>query len=446
MTSKKFLLLSFLLLCHCTPRCSRDKKATEIPAKFDGKVYFEFTRLPEGVIAQSGPHQVLRSEITKAAPYRSFMKKKNDLTFALIYKQFIAYNKKKIATLELSTKKLSRSPESILTQYGIPIRHETKIKLGALKPEVGLAQIDGRLIKEADLDKKMFLWAQYETELFRYQLNEIDKRIKAKVLSTEAMKLGLSTEGYTQKYVFDELQKDVSHKEVSDYMAQFNMDDNDRVRALAKNRILELRKNRGINYVLERYVMDLPVQVSLNKPSFKLENKESWTPTLGNPNGILEITVFSETQTPQSEKLLRGLAELVNTYKDLKVILRPFALKGDLNQTLVNSYYFCAWSLKNGNFIDYLVATIGDHADKVKDVMAQKAKASGYDSKALNQCVDSGQVKEISDYHTKYAEYLGIVSSPVLFIEGEVLSGVVLKEDVEKIIHRELKIPSAGVW
>ena len=422
-------------------------KRTALQKKgFDGKLYYDFTELDGGLVAKSGSYQVTNKEIENTAPMRSFRNKKRDILFVLAYKKYVADKESKPKNLSFSFKKISRAPSAILNQYGIPISGTTQVDFSAFEKSEGLFKVDGSLKDQESLDYDNFIWASFEAEIFRYKLSAIDKILKRKIIAGEAEKLKITTQQYKEKYIFSKLTQEISVTDIQSYMKKYNMDDTERNQKAAKNRLSEMRKRRGKDYILEKYIMELPVQIGLTEPDFELEAKNEWTPFIGDENSELKITLFSGTRRPANQELIKGLLPLLERYKEVRFNYRPFFLNSDSLQNITTQMHFCALMNQKEKFWDYFVATVGDFKTATESKLYEIADKKAMDTANLKKCFLKQQYKDVVTYHLDYAAYLGIQAGPVLYIGGEVLFGRIYLNDVEKIIQRKLLLPAAGIW
>ncbi len=412
---------------------------------FNGKVHFQLTDLPDGVVGQSGPHTVVDKDLENKAPMRSFRNKRRDILFALIYKQFVSLNENPVEMIEFSFKKVSLSASAILNKFGIKEKYETKISFQAFPASEGLAKVDGKVVTKKDLDLNNFIWASYETEIFLYKLTEIDRILKNKIVNAEAKQLKMPSSMFIEKYVNSKLPDSISDADVSAYIQKYNIEDTERNRKSASNQLLQNRRQRGFDYILEKYLMELPIQVGLSAPNYKIEGKEEWTPVLGDKKG-LSLTLFSGTRNSQTVKLIREIFALKDRYKGLQLKYRPFFLASDKMQYLASQIQFCVFMKDPNAFWDFFEKSLGDYKNETEAKLLAVANDLDLNSAQLKTCLTQGESKQVVDYHLQYAMYLGITSEPVLYIDGEVLYGGIRISDVEKIIQRKLEIPAAGDW
>lgn len=229
-------------------------------------------------------------------------------------------------------------------------------------------------------------------------------------------------------------------------MQKYNMGDSIRNRKSAENRLLELRRRRGEDYILEKYIMDLPVYVNLPAPHFTLESKDKFTPLYKKGKGQILFNFFGDTRSKSSVRILEGLFHILDKYENLELAYRPIYFANDRMQELTSLVHFCVWMENKDMFWKFLRETLGDLGGKTEEVLYLTAKKIGVSKDKLKSCIKDNKSKELVDYHMKYANYVGIFAGPVLYIDGEVLHGNISKESIEKILQRKLELPVAGVW
>lgn len=438
-----FIVLTLAIFLLVKP--SQQKRSQPHANSQAGKVLWKFDDLENGVMARSGDYQVLDEEIESKAPMKSFKNKERDVLFALIYKQFVAQSERPVKQIDYSFKKISRTPNAVLNQYGIKEKHATKINFSAFNENRGLAKVDGKIITKDDIDFNNFIWGSFQTEIFHYKLSEIDKQLQLKYVAGEAKKLNLTTADYLEKYVWSQLPTEISEADVDTYLKKYNIDNTERNRKAARQRLLEKRRQRGVDYVLKQYVMKLPIVVNLKQPQFQLKEKAEWTFTRGNAQG-LSLSLFSDTHSPQSVKLLEGLFKLMKKYKKIHFEFRPVFYADDRMQLLAEQFHFCVFMLQKDKFWPFFEQSIGDFKSQTESKLYEKATGLRIDVEQLKKCVVSKKYQELIDYHLKYAKYIGIQAGPVLYVGGEVLQGAIGLDAIEKSIQRQLHHPSAGVW
>jgi hypothetical protein len=436
-------LLYFGLPLLTTTDSLSDKSQSEE----EGQVYFQYSKLPKGLYAQMGDYTVHQGEIDSLAPMRSFRGKKRDLLFLLVYKQYVSFSETPIPVIQFSFKKPSRSASSLLNQYGIPQKFATRVEFSAFDPEQGLARIGGRVIQEKDLDKNNFIWGSFETEIFRFKLAAIDKSLKNKIIKAEAEKLNMPVNDYKIKYIYDKIPMEISERDQLAYMKKFNMDDTPRNRASAYNRLVELRKKRAEDYILEKYIMDLPVKLSLRPPQYDLDVKSEWTPAYREGGkSFVTLNLFSDTQSKASRVLISGLRKILEKYEDVQLFYRPVFFATDKIQKAISEMQFCVWMEAPKSFWNFLEKTSGDQGPQIEQRLYGVVHEEGLSQEKMRDCFINHKYQEVVDYHTQYANYLGIFAGPVLYINGEVMSGNIDPIEVEKIIQRQLELPTAAKW
>lgn len=432
--------LSFYFLKFKGSGSKQDKNNQSDP----GKIHFEFEKLPGEIVAQMGSLSLNQSEIDQSAAMRAFRSREKDLLFVLVYKQFVSYNEKPPEAIEFSSGNLSLSPQNLLNQFKIPFKSQVNISFNAFDPSDGIARADGRRVSREDIDFNNVIWASHESEIFRYKLKDIDKKLKGLVIEAEAKKLQILPRQYREKYIFQKIPMEISEKDLLAYMKKYHMEDNSRNRNNAETRLLDMRKRRGIDFILEKYVMDLPIKVALEAPAYRLEAKDELTPRFGGKK--LTVTFFGDTHQAAGAYLLESVIELVKKYPSSNFYFRPVFPEKDEIQTIISKGHACGWKLAPDKFWKFFQATLGPfNGDPKKKLMAEASLAGINDAK-LKDCMANPEMNKVLQYHLDYARYLSIEVGPVVYVDGEVFRGKINLDDLEETIQRNLKIPTAGIW
>lgn len=410
-----------------------------------GKVYFKFTDLPEGTLARSGKFEVKASEVAQSPAMDSFKSKQKDIQFVLIYQQFVSRSKKPVKDLYLSFSKVSRSISSLLNQYGVPLKAGTNVHFSAKNLGEAVAKADSQKILEKDVDYNNFIWASLATEIFHFKLASIDKILKNKIIEAEAEKLKISKEKFKEENIYKKLIKKISESDIEKYMKNYSMEESDFNRRSARDQLLNNRKKRALDYILEKYLISFPVEVDVKRPDFKLEAKPEWTPMLGEGKKV-EVTFFGDTRSEISENLLKELISLVKANPDIQFSYRPIFLDSNRLQMMITQVHLCVWEKYPEKFWSYFGMTLGGLNENTEKSLYGVLEHLELKVDPIKQCLIQQSMKKVVQYHIDYAHFLGIHLGPILYVGGEVLQGRILTEDVKKILDRQLKVPTAGVW
>ena len=107
---------------------------------------------------------------------------------------------------------------------------------------------------------------------------------------------------------------------------------------------------------------------------------------------------------------------------------------------------FCVWTIEPEKYWDYLIASLGDHKDKMEKKLYQVGEQLGLKMPEIKQCVFEQRHMDVVNYHSEFNQYLGIQGGPLVYVSGELFSGAFTVKDIEAAIDRKLSLPTAGVW
>lgn len=421
-------LLTFLVLAIAVS-CTRKSKKTVTPepqiqeVEFqknnpEAKLYYQFGKSKEPWLAKSGDIIVTPEEIYKSKKYEIIYKKKMDILFVLFYKQFVAYAENPPKLVNFNGELVTGHFRQVLNQYGVPDR-EISV-LFQTKPGNHLVEVDGKPINEDQVDKSSYLWGAYQTELFEARLQEIDRVLKNKRLVKEAKKQNMNVQDYREKYIFTHLKDNPEEAE-------------------------KLRK-KSLDYFMEKYLLDLPIQVNLEIPNFPTQMATDHVPTYGFPNSKVKIKVMADSASPISHQLMKKIGGLLRDYKGLYLEYRPILAENNPFQKTRARIEVCVFQKGPKKFWNFLVRTQNNYREKVHDELYKVIQSEGLNSKDIERCQVSPQTDEVIKYHKQYADYLHIKSGPVVFINGEVFAPPVDIQKVRQVVNRYLGVADAAVW
>lgn len=290
--------------------------------------------------------------------------------------------------------------------------------------------------------KKGFL----ESEIYRRKLLLIDKKIKNLALAKEAENLSLNIQDYVSQYIFEKAKQEATTEEVQKYLKERSVPEGKDPKAWAIEEVLKKNKEKSINYILERYILELPILVNLVPPQFPMDIKYDWVPHWGPENAQVQVMVFSDTWSDSGQKIIKEVQSLKKKYKNLFVGFRPlFSIKNPFQKLSVLTGA-CVWAENPESYWEYLISSLGDHKERTENVLYSVADKLKLKTMEIRQCVFQQRYNNVVEYHAQFNEYLGIQAGPVVYVSGELFSGAIKIEDLEKAIDRKLSLPTAGVW
>lgn len=448
-----FFVLPFVFVqCSCW-RSSKnqsgnvEKVSVQTQDSEEARLYYKFLK-KEGVnwLAHAGDITVSQKEVRNLTFFKGVEAKKSELLFALIYQKYVAYEKNPPRKITLFIGDFGRDVASLVNQYGLPLREQSKIVFADKTEDSTIARIDNTTIELKDLDHNHFLWGKIQTIEFQALLKGVDQLVKQKRVLQESRRQNMNVQDYKEEYIYKNIPKEFSSEELEKVRSEKNYSKNKEGRNSAKKWLLKVYQDKHYNYYLEKYLLELPIVVSLTPPKFNLEIESDFVPHFGPSQSEVELTLFTDPGYSVSNEIASQIEALLNEYRGIRIELRPILSSQNSFHQLRSEIDFCVWKNFPDQFLAYYTKTRTDFKTKTHEKLFNRIESLQLSKKSIETCLHGEEVKEAMDYHKKYARYLGIMSGPIVFVSGEVLGPQVSLENVKKVINRQLQRSDAALW
>ncbi len=272
------------------------------------------------------------------------------------------------------------------------------------------------------------------SKIFRYQLTLIKKKISDQHILNLATQLNQTTQEYLQK-ILETKNTSLTPEELKKELQQLGITEKED----SFKKIKKILENKKIQRLLDEEVDQAfyknPILVNLKPPQFEMEIKNDWTPHWGQEKSGTTLMAFVDFSTQSSQILNKSLLALSQKYPQLKVYWRPyFTNKEDPMQRLLAEATLCLWHQKQDAFFYILYTLEFIKHDSTETDLYQLAGKNNFNVEELKKCLVQGRYKSVVDYHLKYGDYLGIKTLPVIFLNGEVITGEFREENLEKLL------------
>ena len=373
----------------------------------NGDRFIEFVRWPNGILAQSGELKILKGGI-KDPVLKSYEEERKEIAIIAGYRQFVQDSSVDTSVV-FFLEKPERPIEAILNQHNVKLSPRRKIQFKKTKDQKAFVQVGGEVHNFDSLERSSYLWGALETKIFHRQLAVIEEKMVMAALTNKAQSLNLGT----QQYI------------------------NEKILGKKSRGLASIDGQNKINLYAKEHLMSLPIQVNLEVPNFGFETKPDWTPSYGDPEANIQVFLFTDFYNESSRHLLKDWSELARKYKQVYFGFRPLFPKGDRYQRMLAEFGFCAWVSDQGKYWSFLGEAVKAKGQNFEKELYRVAQKNSLDLQSIKKCFFEREYKKIVDYHLNYGEFLGISAGPVVFVGGEVLTGGVTKEMIDRILQRK---------
>ncbi len=300
--------------------------------------------------------------------------------------------------------------------------------------------------KRGELSEKHYLPASLESEIFRRKLFLIDRKIKNKALVAEAKKVGMPLREFTQKYVFVKVQEQVSDTLIENYKNSHSVPNVTNPNEWIRQQIVEDNKQRSQDYFLEKFVLKLPIEVNLKAPSFPLDVKTEWVPSEGPKNSSLPVHLFADSISSPNIKATKALLDVASRFENLYVGIHPIINAKEPFRYMGAMIRFCVNDTSPNVYFEFLEKSLGNHKQETESVLLNLADEMGLPRNEIFDCLREQKFKDVLAYHSEFNQYLGIQAGPILYVDGEILTGAFGEKQIEAIFCRKLNLNCSAMW
>jgi protein-disulfide isomerase len=154
----------------------------------------------------------------------------------------------------------------------------------------------------------------------------------------------------------------------------------------------------------------------------------------------LTIVEFGDFACPYSKDVALPLRSIVERHKDqVRLVYRYYPLETLHPEVATNSAEAAACAGAQGQFwLMYDKLYLNQQALKFNDLLRYAAEL-GLDQAAFEKCLTSGQFSDQIARDLHAAEGLGLVGTPSFYFNGQLVSGAIPSDILEKLVEAYLK-------
>jgi len=302
-----------------------------------------------------------------------------------------------------------------------------------------VATVGGDAITASELDdavgSSLFMW---ETEGYNQKVKVIGQLIDQRLESEAAAGRGVTVEALEKAEVEDKAAP-VAEAEVNSTYERVKARFPDKGEPELKGLITADLKRRNEQLRRNDFLRDLrsktTTRILLDPP--RLAVADAGAPSKGPQSAPVTMIEFSDFQCPYCGRAAPVVKKLEETYGDkVRIVFRNFPLS--IHPQAPKAAEAAACARDQGKFWE-MHDRLFAHQDKLQVADMKTAAAElGLDSKAFEECLDSGRHEAIWKADQKEAESYGVSATPWFFVNGRALSGAQPYESFAQVIDDEL--------
>ena len=438
MRSSTLVLLSVVAtLAACTPSKQAGFGLSESPIRFETQKFQDPAQL-----AEVNGIKITASQILDKSPViKDLDQQKNEALVGLTYLKAVEKANAK-GVVQVFLPATEKKLEALLARFDRkPTAGVGLVFAKGTEPDV-VGQLGEIKIKTADLDTNNGVLQSIEQRRFNEVASQLNQQLARILVNEEAIKAKQPLQQYVDEKVLGGNKVTVSDDELKTHLRKIGFAESEltpELRGQFMTSLGQQKEQRAIEAYVAKNILKGPVKVSFAPPQTQIHLSDKWTPIAGYNNAPIAMIAFSGTTCPDCPdfvKVVNGTMEKYKGYVKLNWIHNFNADDGVAR--MMAQAALCLDSMKPGQSLPFMY----DFSQKAT-TLDEKAfytwiKAHGLDEATFKTCFVGQQQNELLNQHLGYSKQVGIVANPSLWIDGQMLQGVVHAEDVDKVVDQEI--------
>lgn len=302
-----------------------------------------------------------------------------------------------------------------------------------------VAKILGKDITTQELIGEEYIqYYELESQLYEFKNRRLNQIIRERLISSEALKSGLSGEEFIKKNIIKKIK--VSDSMIDDFFKDKKIPNIQSKNPLIRVRVRELlrvqKQNEEIQTYLAGLTKDAPIEKYFKHPELSIIVDTAQSPSYGPENSKVQIVEFTDLQCSTCMQSTKTLLELKKKYHNkLQIFFRHFPSNANPAAQLAFEGSLCMHDQGLEKYWRFREALLHLSAIPKMAELEQVAGKSGAEMKSWQSCMTSRKHVEQMRRDVQYAQKIGIRSSPVYFVNNRPVSTPLNSTVVDDIVE-----------
>lgn len=282
---------------------------------------------------------------------------------------------------------------------------------------------------------------ELENKIFELKMQNLKSIILSDLIAKQSDLGDLSEEQYIEKKILGEIK--VSDKELDEFIKNKKIPQqhvNDELKQRITQFLSQEKKDQVLESWMKKKMGDKEIEVYFRpqRPTFDVPIGDS--PVKGAKNAKVTIVEFSDFQCPYCADATENLRKILKEFpNEVRVVFKNFPLPFHPQARDGSNAALCARDQAEDHFWkmhDYMFANQNMLGIEKLNEQAKKLKLNLDD---FTQCLEKRRFDSQIEGDLQLGKSLGVRSTPTLFLNGQLLSGVHEFNQLKSIVEEELK-------
>jgi protein-disulfide isomerase len=310
-----------------------------------------------------------------------------------------------------------------------------------------VAKVDGKEITEEELiGSDIMMHYNIKQREFEFKQARLRNYITQHYVSTEAKRLGIDVNDYIRNHIVKDNNVTPTEQEISEFAKSQNLPPLEQLKQNEQawgqiNNFLRMRKEFDLVQIeVNKWTKNHKVEYYFPRPSLPIDIPVVGAPTWGPSDAKVTIIEFGDFECPFCAKVAPTVMKLKKIYGDkIRLVYKHMPLAQHAHALSAALTSTCIANQSSEKFWQFY-SLIYQKSDKLNEgLIRETAKKVKTDLKELDKCLENPTTKAQLLQDGELVNRLGLESTPVFFINGEMLSGSAPVEAFQEAIDYYLE-------
>ena len=304
------------------------------------------------------------------------------------------------------------------------------------------AKIFGQEISTEELiDGGRLEYFQIQERDYRFKKDRLDQVVHNKILTEEAKKKNISVDELMDKHIL----KDpitASSGEIDKFIKEKNLDKthvDSAARKQIESFLVVQKKEQKVKQYIAKLTAEFPVEIYFKRPTFIWPKEKMSRPTAGSPNAKVKIIEVADFQCESCKKIANKTEQIRNKYGNSVLVSYLYFPGNNRTEGRASAEAaLCGFRQSANSFWKFHDLLMGLQQVPSKDSLIALGVKAGLNKTKLEDCIAKQESAIDLREHFNFANALGVRSSPIFIINGEVFNADFPIENIFAKINENL--------
>lgn len=309
-----------------------------------------------------------------------------------------------------------------------------------------IAKIGDLEITEEDVvsQDSLILYSIQQQE-YEFKMGRIRRIITEQYLNQKSLESKLNPQEYVKKYIVKGKNIEPNESEIMDFARDQGVEDYSQLKAnpdvlKQMKQFLSMKKEFDlVQDEITKWMKTQKVSYHLKRPSLPMEIPEYTSPAWGPREAPVKIFMFSDFECPYCAKAGQTILKIKEKYGDkIRLVYKHFPLAIHKNAMIAAQASVCIEQNKVLGFWQYFKVMLNKH-DNLSASSIRNDSIKIIEAKKYDECLNLPSTEATVLQDVQLGEKIGLESTPVFFVNGEMIKGNVPYDIFVNTIEEHLK-------